>query len=78
MPIGNLLKCITDAKHQIFLERLGIHHKADGKLLFCESARHAQTAHIQNIADGSVAQIAEVSLAVGFHIGINFGCRQGR
>ena len=78
MPIGNFLKCIAGTKHNIFLERLGINHKADGKTQFCESAGYAQAAHIQDIADGSVAQVAEVSFGIDIHIGINFGRRQGR
>ena len=46
VPIGNLLKCIAGPKRNIFLERLGINHKADGKPLLCESARQAQAAHV--------------------------------
>ncbi len=32
----------------------------------------------ESIADGSVAQVAEVSCGVDIRIGINFGRRQGR
>ena len=46
VPIGNLLKCKTGPKRNIFLKRLGINHKADGKSLFCISARHAQATHV--------------------------------
>ena len=71
MPVSGLFKGISHPQDHILIPRFTVDHQADGQPLAGKTTWHRQTAQVQDIANGRVAEILQVACAVRLHGGIN-------